>query len=78
MKVVEAALVPMREHDLHILNYLDDWFILAQSREQLCEHRDICAQTPEPVGFSGQLGKEKTLPHVEEIFSCCVVGLGQC
>ncbi len=38
-KVVEAALVPLREAGIRILNYLDDWLILAQSRALLCEHR---------------------------------------
>ncbi|MEI4896773.1 reverse transcriptase domain-containing protein, partial [Klebsiella pneumoniae] len=40
-KVVEGALAPLREVGVRILNYLDDWLILAQSREQLCEHRDM-------------------------------------
>ncbi len=40
-KVVEAALVPLREAGIRILNYLDDWLILAQSRALLCEHRDM-------------------------------------
>ncbi len=40
-KVAEAALVPLREQGIRILNYLDDWLILAQSRDQLCEHRDL-------------------------------------
>ncbi len=40
-KVAEAALVPLREQGVRILNYLDDWLILAQSRDQLCEHRDL-------------------------------------
>ncbi len=40
-KVVEAALVPLREQGVRILNYLDDWLILAQSQDQLCEHRDM-------------------------------------
>ncbi len=40
-KVAEAALVPLRERGVRILNYLDDWLILAQSREQLCAHRDL-------------------------------------
>ncbi len=40
-KVAEAALVPLREQGMRILNYLDDWLILAQSRDQLCEHRDL-------------------------------------
>ncbi len=40
-KVVEAALVPLRERGVRILNYLDDWLILAQSRRQLSTHRDL-------------------------------------
>ncbi len=40
-EVVEGALVPMREQGVRTLNYLDDWLILTQSREQLCEHRDL-------------------------------------
>ncbi len=39
-KVVEAALVPLREAGICVLNYADDWLILAQSRALLCEHRD--------------------------------------
>lgn len=33
MKVAEAALVPMREHGIHIRSYLDDWLILANLQE---------------------------------------------
>ncbi len=40
-KVVEGALAPLREVGVRILNYLDDWLILAQSRGQLCGHRDL-------------------------------------
>ncbi len=40
-KVAEAALIPLREQGIRILNYLDDWLILAQSQDQLCEHRDL-------------------------------------
>ncbi len=40
-KFAEAAIVPLREHGVRILNYLDDWLIVAQSRYQLCEHRDM-------------------------------------
>ncbi len=40
-KVVEGALIPLREVGVRILNYLDDWLILAQSREQLGDHRDL-------------------------------------
>ncbi len=40
-KVEEGALTPLREVGVRILNYLDDWLILAQSREQLSDHRDL-------------------------------------
>ncbi len=74
MKVAEAALVPLREQGVRILNYLDDWLILAQSRDQLCE---LGALAPQPVGPSGQLGKEQTLPGAEDLFSRYGVGLCQ-
>ncbi len=41
MKVVESALTPLREVGIRVPNYLDDRPILAQSREQLCDHRDL-------------------------------------
>ncbi|XP_051557284.1 uncharacterized protein LOC127442927 [Myxocyprinus asiaticus] len=39
--VAEAALAPLREVGIRILNYLDDWLILAHSRDMLCAHRDL-------------------------------------
>ncbi len=38
-KVAEATLVPLREQGVRILNYLDDWLILAQSQDQLWNER---------------------------------------
>ncbi len=55
-KVLEAALVPLREQGVRILNYLDDWFILAQSQDQLCKHRDWCSHTTASWAF-GSTGK---------------------
>ncbi len=40
-KVVVGALTPLREVGVRILNYLDDWLILAQSREQLGDPRNL-------------------------------------
>ncbi len=35
------------------------------------------SMSPQPVGASGQLGKEQTLPYAEDLFSRHGVGLGQ-
>ncbi len=51
MKVVEGALTPLREVGLRILNYLDDWLILAQSREQLGDHRDLVLRHLSQLGL---------------------------
>lgn len=37
-KCVDAALSPRRHIRVHILNYLDDWLILAQSEHELIVH----------------------------------------
>ncbi len=37
----------------------------------------FCALAPQPVGPSGQLGKERTLPDAEDLFSLYGVGPGQ-
>ncbi len=55
-KVPEVALVPLREQGVRILNYLDDWLILAQSQDQLCKHRDWCSRTSASWAF-GSTGK---------------------
>ncbi len=39
-KCMDAALAPLRLQGIRILNYLDDWLILASSREQVIRHRD--------------------------------------
>ncbi len=76
-KVVEGTLTPLREVGVRILNYLDDWLILAQSREQLERSQGLGAPAPQPVGASGQLGKEQAFPCAENLFSRCGVRLGE-
>ncbi len=76
-KVVEGALTPLREVGVRVPNYLDDWPILTQSREQLCDHRDLVPLAPQPVGASGQLGKVQALLCAENLFSRCGVRLGE-
>jgi hypothetical protein len=39
-KCVDAALAPLRLRGVRILNYIDDWLILAQSERRAVQHRD--------------------------------------
>ncbi len=41
MKVAASALSPLWEKGIRVLNYLEDWLILAHSWDLLCEHRDM-------------------------------------
>ncbi len=43
-KCMDAALAPLRLQDICVLNYLDDWLILAHSRESVSCHRDVVHQ----------------------------------
>ncbi len=61
-KVVEAALVPLREQGVRILNYLDDWLILAQSRKQLSAHRDLVLKHLSLLGLRVNWEKSKLVP----------------
>ncbi len=61
-KVVEGTLTPLREVGVRILNYLDDWLILAQSREQLGDHRDLVLRHFSQLGLRVNWEKSKLSP----------------
>ncbi len=61
-KVAEVALVPLRERGVRILNYLDDWLILAQSRKQLCAHRDLVLKHLSLLGLRVNWENSKLVP----------------
>ncbi len=61
-KVVEGALTPLQEVGVRILNYLDDWLILAQSREQLNDHRDLVLRHLSQLGLRVNWEKSKLSP----------------
>ncbi len=61
-KVVEAARVPLREAGIRVLNYLDDWLLLAQSRTLLCEHRDTVLSHLSRLGLQVYWEKSKLSP----------------
>ncbi len=58
----QAAIVPLRECDVRILSYLDDWLKLAQSRDQLSEHRDMVLCHLSLLGFWANWEKSKFSP----------------
>ncbi len=62
---------------VHILNYLDDWLITGTVSGPVVQTQGHGALSPQPVGTSGQLGKEQTLPCAENLFSRYGVGLGK-
>ncbi len=56
---------------MRILNYLDDWLILAQSQDQLCEHRDWCSRTSASWAL-GSTGKRANSCRCRgSLFSVC-------
>ncbi len=76
-KVAEAALVPLREQGVRILNYLDDWLILVQSQDQLCEHRDLVLSDLSQLGLRVNWEKSKLLPTQRISFPGMEFGFGQ-
>ncbi len=38
---MDAALAPLRLQGIRILNYIDDWLVLAQSERVAAQHRDV-------------------------------------
>ncbi len=57
-----APLPPLREVGIRVPNYLDDWPILAPSREQLCDHRDLVLRHLSQLGFRVNWEKSKLSP----------------
>ena len=61
-KVAEAALAPLRERGIRILNYLDDWLVIAHSQELVCKHRDVVLNHLAHLGFRVNWEKSKLAP----------------
>ncbi|KAL0180328.1 hypothetical protein M9458_025770, partial [Cirrhinus mrigala] len=61
-KVAEAGLAPLREVGIRILNYLDDWLILAHSRDIVCTHRDVVLNHLARLGLRVNWEKSKVSP----------------
>ena len=61
-KCMDAALAPLRMRGIRVLNYLDDWLILAQSRAVLIEHTTILLDHLEDLGLSVNWAKSSLSP----------------
>ncbi len=57
--VRNTPVLPLREVGVKILNYLDDWLILAQSREQLSDHRHLVLRHLSQLGLRVNWEKSK-------------------
>ncbi|KAL0146524.1 hypothetical protein M9458_058155, partial [Cirrhinus mrigala] len=67
--IVPKKSAPLWEQGIRILNYLNDWLIIAHLRDLLCQ-QGPGASAPQPFGASGQPGEEQSLPCAEHLFSC--------
>ncbi len=61
-KCMDAALAPLRLQGIRVLNYLDDRFILAHSRELVSRHRDIVLGHNHSLGLRMNAKKSVLLP----------------
>ncbi|GAA6098881.1 uncharacterized protein LOC116675969, partial [Tachysurus ichikawai] len=67
-KCIDAALTPLRLQGIRILNYLDDWLILAQSERQAVRHRDVLLACMKVLGFRLNAGKSVLSPAQRTTF----------
>ncbi len=67
-KCMDAALAPLRLQGICVLNYLDDWLILAHSRELVSRHRDIVLGHIHSLGLRMNAKKSVLLPSQRTMF----------
>ncbi|KAI2662207.1 Transposon Ty3-I Gag-Pol polyprotein [Labeo rohita] len=61
-KCVDAALAPLRLQGIRILNYIDDWLILAQSEHMPVQHRDVVLAHMKELGLRVNAKKSALSP----------------
>ncbi len=64
---MDAALAPLRLQGIRVLNYLDDWLILAHSRELVSRHRDIVLGHIHSLGLRMNAKKSVLLPSQQTV-----------
>ncbi|KAL0168519.1 hypothetical protein M9458_036741, partial [Cirrhinus mrigala] len=76
-KLAEDALAPLWEQGIRIINYLDDWLVIAHSRDLLCQHRDLVLEYLSHLGVWVNWEKSKLSPVQSISFSLYGAGFGQ-
>ncbi len=67
-KCMDAALAPLRLQGIRVLNYLDDWLILAHSRELVSRHRDMVLGHIHSLGLRMNAKKSVLLQSQRTVF----------
>ncbi len=67
-KCMDAALFPLRQMGVCILNYLDDWLILAQSEAKVIAHRSLLLSHLERLGLRINFAKSSLSPSQRTSF----------
>ncbi|XDV49519.1 hypothetical protein PO909_018753 [Leuciscus waleckii] len=67
-KCMDTALAPLRQQGMRILNYLDDWLILAQSETELVTHKVLLLSHLENLGLRINWTKSSLLPSQKMYF----------
>ncbi len=67
-KCMDATLSPLRQMGIRILNYLDDWLILAQSEVELLSHRTLILSHLERMGLRVNFAKSALSPSQQISF----------
>ncbi len=67
-KCMDAALSPLRQMGIRILNYLDDWLILSQSEMELLSHKSLLLSHLECLGLRVNFAKSALSPSQQISF----------
>ncbi len=67
-KCMDAVLAPLRLQGICMLNYLNDWLILAHSRELVSRHRDIILHNIHSLGLRMNTKKSVLFPSQQTVF----------
>lgn len=61
-KCTAAVLSPLRQMGIHIINYLDDWLVLARLEQELIDHKSLLLSHLERLGLINILAKNSLSP----------------